>query len=69
MRRETDRQVASALRKTPLDVAADRIAYAAHTAGPTVSKNKKVERETVEWGRKPGSVPGVVAFAGWRPFI
>ena len=32
MRRETDRQVAAALRKTPLDVAADRIAYAAHRA-------------------------------------
>ncbi|HEY0138497.1 MAG TPA: DUF429 domain-containing protein [Nannocystis sp.] len=32
MRRETDRQVAAALGKTPLDVAADRIAYAAHRA-------------------------------------
>ena len=32
MRRETDRQVAAALRKTPLDVAADRIAYVAHRA-------------------------------------
>jgi hypothetical protein len=32
VRRETDRQVAAALGKTPLDVAADRIAYAAHRA-------------------------------------
>jgi len=32
MRRETDRQVAATLGKTPLDVAADRIAYAAHRA-------------------------------------
>ncbi len=29
----------------------------------------QVGKETVERGRKPGSVPVVVAFAGWRSFI
>lgn len=45
MRRETDRQVADALGKTPLDVAADRIAYAAHRALRLLGELREATRQ------------------------
>ena len=56
MRRETDRQVAATLGKTPLDVAADRIAYAAHRALRLLGELRELTGQPIPllWQPAPG---------------